>query len=195
MRLSPLFLGLAAAAALTLSACGRHQAASGPDAQAGAAAARQYLARNAKAPGVVVLPSGLQYKIVHSGPADGARPDKGDEIKLNYTGSLPDGQVFDSTTTSGQPAVMRLDNLVPGWMEALPKMRPGDEWLLFIPPSLGYGPEGRPPVIPPNSVLVFDVTLLGVLKTGESVKFGAVAGAQHAVAEISLQNPANAHGV
>lgn len=80
---------------------------------------------------------------------------------------------------------MKLDNLVPGWMEALPKMKPGDEWLLFVPPSLGYGPNGQPPVIPPNSVLVFDVTLLGVLKTGGNVQFGAVAAPQHAVAEIS----------
>ncbi|MGC1302820.1 MAG: FKBP-type peptidyl-prolyl cis-trans isomerase [Caulobacteraceae bacterium] len=191
MRSSPLFLGLAVTAALTLSACGRHEAATGASAQADASAARQYMAKNAKAPGVVSLPSGLQYKIIHSGPANGQQPVKGDEIKLNYTGSLIDGQVFDSTTSSGQPAVMKLDNLVPGWMEALPKMRPGDEWLLFLPPSLGYGPDGHPPVIPQNSVLVFDVTLLGVLKTGESVKFAGVAGAQHGVAEISPQHHAN----
>jgi FKBP-type peptidyl-prolyl cis-trans isomerase len=188
MRSRSLIFGVAIAAALALSACGRHQSV---DDKAQAQAAQQYLAKNAKAPGVVVLPSGLQYKIVHSGPDGGQHPAKGDEIKINYVGSLPGGQVFDSTANSGQPAVMKLENLVPGWMEALPKMKPGDEWLLFVPPSLGYGPNGQPPVIPPNSVLVFDVTLLGVLKTGGNVQFGAVAPAQHGVAEISPKYPAN----
>ncbi len=185
MRRKLLILGVAMAAALAASACHRKGGDEQAQAQAQATATRQYLAKNAKAPGVVVLPSGLQYKIIHTGPDGGDHPAKGDEIKINYTGSLPDGQVFDSTTSSGQPAVMKLDNLVPGWMEALPKMKPGDEWLLFVPPNLGYGPQGQPPVIPPNSVLVFDVTLLGVLKTGGNVQFGAVAAPQQAVAEIS----------
>jgi peptidylprolyl isomerase/FKBP-type peptidyl-prolyl cis-trans isomerase FklB len=176
-------LGAALAVALAASAC--HRQRSTADDQAQATAARQYLAKNAKAPGVIVLPSGLQYKVIRSGPDGGQHPAKGDEIKIEYTGSLPSGQVFDSTANNGQPAVMKLDNLVPGWMEALPKMKPGDEWLLFVPPNLGYGPDGQPPVIPPNSVLVFDVTLLGVLKTGGNVQYGAVAAQQHGVAEIS----------
>jgi FKBP-type peptidyl-prolyl cis-trans isomerase FklB len=184
-----LILGVALAAALVATAC--HRQKSTADDRAQAAAAQQYMAKNAKAPGVVVLPSGLQYKVIHSGPDGGQHPAKGDEIKINYTGSLPSGQVFDSTTNSGQPAVMKLDNLVPGWMEALPKMKPGDEWLLFVPPNLGYGPDGQPPVIPPNSVLVFDVTLLGVLKTGGNVQYGAVAPAQHGVAEIQPTHTPN----
>jgi peptidylprolyl isomerase/FKBP-type peptidyl-prolyl cis-trans isomerase FklB len=185
MRALPSALGLTLAAALALSGCGPKKHA--PPSQA----ATQYLAKNAKAPGIVVLPSGLQYKIVRSGPADGPHPAKGDEIKLNYTGSLTDGQVFDTTVSRGQPAVMKLDGLVPGWMEALPKMRPGDEWLLYLPPKLGYGADGQPPVIPPESVLVFDVTLIDVLKTGENVKYGAVAGPQHRVAEISPKHRTN----
>jgi len=184
MRAAPLVIGLSVVAALTLSGCG-------PKTHAPSASTTQYMSKNAKAPGMVVLPSGLQYKVIRSGPADGPHPAKGDEIKINYTGSLVDGQVFDSTTTRGQPAVMKLDNLVPGWMEALPKMRPGDEWLLYVPPKLGYGPDGQPPVIPPDSVLVFDVSLIGVLKTGENVKMGGVARPLHAVAEISPKYRAN----
>ena len=152
--------------ALGLSACSAHSQsdpAAAPSA-AGQDQAAAFLAKNARQPGVIVLPSGLQYKIVRSGPADGQHPSQGDEIKVTYSGSLVSGEVFDSTDKTGQPAVMPLDQLVPGWMEALPKMRPGDEWILYVPPALGYGPEGRPPVIPPNSVLVFDLKLLDVLK-------------------------------
>jgi FKBP-type peptidyl-prolyl cis-trans isomerase len=165
---------LALACATALAACGKHQPTVRQDADT-------FLRNNGKAPGVTTLADGLQYKVLRSGPADGPHPARGDEVKLNYAGSLIDGQVFDSTLASGQPAVMKLDGLVQGWMEALPKMRPGDEWLLYVPPKLGYGAEGRPPVIPPNSVLVFDITLLGVLKTG-AVQYGAIGqpvGRQH----------------
>ena len=71
-------------------------------------------------------------------------------------------------SATGQPAVLKMDHLIPAWMEALPRMRPGDEWLIYAPPSLGYGADGHPPVIPPQSVLVFDVKLLGVLKSDEN---------------------------
>ena len=111
----------------------------------------------------MVLPSGLAYKVITSGPADGLHPQKGDEIKVEYTGSLVNGDVFDSTDKRGVPAVMPLLDLVPGWMEALPKMRPGDEWVLYVPPNLGYGEAGAGGVIPPNSVLVFKLKLIGVL--------------------------------
>jgi FKBP-type peptidyl-prolyl cis-trans isomerase FklB len=119
-----------------------------------------FLAANAKAPGVTVLPSGLQYKVVQSGPA-GPSPKEGDVIKVHYEGALTSGQVFDSTF-SGKPALLPLADLVPAWMEALPRMRVGDEWILYVPPGLGYGPEGAGP-IPPNSVLVFRLKLLGML--------------------------------
>lgn len=119
-----------------------------------------FMAANAKAPGVTVLASGLQYKVVQAGPA-GPSPKEGDVIKVHYEGALVSGKVFDSTF-AGKPALMQLADLVPGWMEALPKMRVGDEWLLYVPPSLGYGPDGAGP-IPPNSVLVFRLKLLGML--------------------------------
>ena len=154
----------------TLSACGRHPHAHAQDMPApadpaAAAAAAAFLAKNAKAPGVITLPSGLEYRIVRSGPPAGPHPAEGDEIKVDYAGSLLNGDVFDTTKTQGGPAVMPLQDLVPGWMQALPLMRPGDEWILYVPPALGYGPEGRPPTIPGNSVLVFDLQLRDVLKT------------------------------
>ena len=67
-----------------------------------------------------------------------------------------------SKDSRGKPALLPLDGLVPGWMEALPKMKVGDEWMLYLPPSLGYRPEGQGP-IPPNAVLIFRIKLLGML--------------------------------
>ena len=120
-----------------------------------------FLAKNAKAPGVVSLPSGLQYKVVSAGPA-GPSPKAGDIIKVHYEGTLVSGQVFDSSIARGKPVLFPLANLVPGWMEALPHMKVGDEWMLYLPPDLGYGPEGQGP-IPPNAVLIFRIKLLGML--------------------------------
>ena len=85
-----------------------------------------------------------------------------DLIKVHYEGKLVDGTVFDSSFQRGKPALMPLGGLVPGWMEALPLMHPGDEWVLYLPPDLGYGADGQGP-IPPNSVLIFRLQLLGVL--------------------------------
>lgn len=141
---------------------GAAQAQTAPAAPAAAAAAdpAQFLAANAKAPGVVSLPSGLQYKIVTSGPA-GPSPKPGDIIKVQYEGTLTSGKVFDATE-AGKSALMPLEGLIPAWMEAIPKMHVGDEWTLYVPPALGYGPQGAGP-IPPNSVLVFKVKLIGML--------------------------------
>jgi FKBP-type peptidyl-prolyl cis-trans isomerase len=121
-----------------------------------------YLAQNAKAPGVIALPSGLQYKIVRSGDPKGPSPKAGDAVKVNYEGKLLDGTVFDSSFQRGKPVLMPLGGLIPAWMEALPLMHPGDEWVLYVPPDLGYGADGQGP-IPPNSVLVFRIQLLGML--------------------------------
>ena len=169
-------LATSALVLLTLTAACNRAGAQGvaadpAQAQAAKRAGEAFLAKNAKAPGVVVLPSGLQYRVLRAGPAAGPHPAQGDEIKVHYEGKLLDGTVFDSTLASGQPAVMPLDHLVPGWMEALPLMRPGDEWELFIPANLGYGDEGAGGgQIPPGAVLVFKLQLLGVLaqpKTGQ----------------------------
>ena len=124
-------------------------------------AVEPFLAQNAKAKGVVSLASGLQYKIVQSGPP-GPSPKPGDIIKVHYEGALTSGAVFDSSFARGKPVLMPLADLVPAWMEALPMMHVGDEWILYAPPALGYGAEATGP-IPANSVLIFRIKLLGML--------------------------------
>jgi FKBP-type peptidyl-prolyl cis-trans isomerase len=121
-----------------------------------------FLAKNAQDPAVKSLPSGLQYRVVRSGAADAPSPKLGDVIKVHYEGKLLDGQVFDSTFERNRAVIMPLGALIPAWVEALPLMRVGDEWILYAPPELGYGAEGAGP-IPPNSVLVFRLQLLGML--------------------------------
>jgi FKBP-type peptidyl-prolyl cis-trans isomerase FklB len=150
-------------ALVAAGACVRAPAA--PDASK---AGKAFMARNATAPGVHVTRSGLQYRILHAGPGAGLRPKPADEVKVNYEGKLLDGQVFDSSYARGMPVVMTLRNLVPGWIEALRLMRPGDQWQLYVPPSLGYGDKGAGP-IPPGAVLVFKIELIGVLPDASSV--------------------------
>jgi FKBP-type peptidyl-prolyl cis-trans isomerase len=129
---------------------------------AAATAGRAFLATNAKAPGVVVLPSGLQYKVLTSGPKTGPSPKIGDIIKVHYEGKLLDGTVFDSSFERKQSAIMPLDGLVQAWLEALPMMKVGDEWVLYVPPELGYGDRDVGP-IPAGSVMTFRLQLLGML--------------------------------
>jgi peptidylprolyl isomerase/FKBP-type peptidyl-prolyl cis-trans isomerase FklB len=153
-------LGLACA--LSLIACSR-PAPSGDTASAG----RVFLAKNALTPGVRVTASGLQYRVLRSGPVGGLRPKAADEVKVNYEGKLLDGEVFDSSFERGTPAVMGLRGVIPGWSEALQLMRPGDEWLLYVPAALGYGDRSVGP-IPPGSVLVFKVDLIDVLPDAQT---------------------------
>jgi peptidylprolyl isomerase/FKBP-type peptidyl-prolyl cis-trans isomerase FklB len=151
------FAALVLGAALTLAACGPNK-----QAQENLATAQAFMAKNGKEPGVVTLPDGLQYKIVRSGPADGPKPRVIDEVKVNYEGKLLDGKVFDSSYERGVPASFPLQGLVPAWKEALVLMRPGDEWILYVPPALGYGEQGAGD-IPGNSVMVFRIELIDVL--------------------------------
>jgi peptidylprolyl isomerase/FKBP-type peptidyl-prolyl cis-trans isomerase FklB len=120
-----------------------------------------FLARNAHAPGVQVTASGLQYKVLFSGPASGRTPRGEDQVKVNYEGKLLDGTVFDSTYQRGEPAVFGVNGLIPAWTEALQLMRPGDLWELYAPADLAYGGEGAGP-IPPGSVLEFKIELLAI---------------------------------
>jgi len=120
-----------------------------------------YLAANAKKPGVMVQPSGLQYKIIKSGY--GQRPAATDKVQVYYSGALINGTVFDSTEP-GLPATFTVDELIPGWTEALEIMREGDHWQLVIPSNLAYGARGAGDgLIPPNQTLVFDLELVKVL--------------------------------
>ena len=129
---------------------------------AGAIAGKAFLEKNAKAPGVVSLPSGLQYKIVTSGPKTGPSPKLGDIIKVHYEGKLLDGTVFDSSFARGKAAIMPADGLIQGWLDVLPMMKVGDEWVLYIPSDLAYGSRDMGE-IPPDSTLVFRLQLVGML--------------------------------
>lgn len=149
---------------ITLAAAGLALAACGPSkkAQENLSIADEFMAKNAKEPGVVTLPQGLQYKVVREGPQGGLHPTQADEVKVHYEGKLLDGTVFDSSFARGKAAIMPADGLIQGWLEALPKMKVGDEWTLYIPSELGYGPRDMGE-IPPDSVLVFRLQLLGML--------------------------------
>ncbi|WP_293678541.1 FKBP-type peptidyl-prolyl cis-trans isomerase [uncultured Phenylobacterium sp.] len=162
------------AVALALAACApkREAAEATPGApEPQSEQSKAYMAKASKEPGVVVLPSGLAYKVVRSGPPTALKPQKGDEVKVHYEGKLEDGTVFDSSYERGQPAAMPLDKLVPGWMEALPMMRAGDEWILYVPSNLGYGAAGQGP-IPPGAPLIFRIELIDVLPSPGRVQQG-----------------------
>ncbi len=155
MRLAPLLFAAALAASAVPVMANAQPAAA-------AVSGAEFLAKTAREAGVQTLPSGLQVKVIASGPAGGPSPKPGDMVKVHYEGKLTSGEVFDSSFARGKPALMPLDGLVPAWMEALPRMKVGDEWILYAPAKLGYGAEGYGP-IPPNSALIFRVKLLGLL--------------------------------
>jgi len=119
-----------------------------------------FLAANKAKEGVVTLPSGLQYRVVRAG--NGVSPKATDTVKVHYEGTLLDGHVFDSSIKRNEPAVFPVRGVIPGWTEALQRMKVGDKWKLFIPSELAYGASGAGREIGPNSVLVFDVELLGI---------------------------------
>ena len=148
-------LGALLVAAFTLFAIAAHAADSSLSPQANAA----FLAANAKKPGVVVRPSGVQYRILQNG--FGKRPNTVDTVTVYYTGSLINGTIFDATE-AGLPASFVANELIPGWTEALTLMREGDHWQLVIPANLAYGARGQGGVIPPNQTLVFDLELVKV---------------------------------
>lgn len=121
-----------------------------------------FLAQNALQPGVKTTASGLQYKVVKSGPAGGVSPTLADFVTVHYEAALLDGKVVDSSFERGEPAQFPLRGLVGAWEEALPMMVPGDEWILWSPPKLAYGESGAGSDIPPNAVLKFRVQLVKV---------------------------------
>ena len=120
----------------------------------------QFLAENAKKDGVKTTASGLQYLVIKSGT--GATPKLTDGVKVHYHGTLINGTVFDSSVERGQPISFPVGGVIPGWTEALQLMKVGDKWKLFIPAKLAYGEQSPSPAIPPNSVLIFEVELLGI---------------------------------
>jgi FKBP-type peptidyl-prolyl cis-trans isomerase FklB len=121
---------------------------------------QSFLDANKKKPGVTVLPSGLQYKVLTAGT--GKQPKATDEVTVHYRGSLVDGSVFDSSYERGEPATFPVDGVIPGWVEALQLMKTGAKWELVIPSELAYGKRGAGGVIPPHATLVFEVELLSI---------------------------------
>ncbi|MGB3365219.1 MAG: FKBP-type peptidyl-prolyl cis-trans isomerase [Thermodesulfobacteriota bacterium] len=107
-------------------------------------------------------PSGLKYIVIEEGTGD--KPTKGQKVKVHYTGKLEDGTVFDSSVKRGVPIEFTLGvgQVIKGWDEGIADMKVGEKRQLIIPPDLGYGPNGYPPVIPANSTLIFDTELVEV---------------------------------
>ncbi|WP_138511089.1 FKBP-type peptidyl-prolyl cis-trans isomerase [Maricaulis alexandrii] len=121
-------------------------------------ASEAYLAAVLEERCVYELPSGLIIRIRQS-VDDAASPERGDLVTVHYTGQFPNGEVFDSSRTRGEPATFPSDRLIAGWVEALPLMREGERWELYIPGDLAYGSRGTGP-IGPNQALVFDLELI-----------------------------------
>jgi FKBP-type peptidyl-prolyl cis-trans isomerase FklB len=123
--------------------------------------ARQFLEKNAKAPGVRTTASGLQYRVLAEGNPAGHPPGANDEVTVQYRAALSDGVEFDSSFVHGQPATLRMSSIIKGWREALLMMRPGAKWQLFVPPDLAYG-NSPPPAVPPGSLLIYELELVRV---------------------------------
>jgi FKBP-type peptidyl-prolyl cis-trans isomerase FklB len=119
----------------------------------------KFLADNKPKPGIITLPSGLQYKVLTEGKGESPKPE--DNVTVNYRGTLLDGTEFDSSAKAGKPLTRRANSFISGWNEALTHMKAGDKWQLFIPSNLAYGERGEPRAgIGPNATLLFDVELV-----------------------------------
>jgi FKBP-type peptidyl-prolyl cis-trans isomerase FklB len=121
-----------------------------------------FLSGNKAKSGVVALPSGLQYKILETG--SGSKPGKNDTVTVDYTGTLIDGTVFDSTQKTGKPATFQVSQVIPGWTEALQLMPAGSTWEVYVPADLAYGPRSVGGPIGPNETLIFKIHLISVKK-------------------------------
>ena len=122
---------------------------------------KSFLEENAKRPGVVTLPSGLQYEVITEG--NGKKPSATDRVKCHYEGTLIDGTLFDSSIKRGEPSIFCVNQVIKGWVEALQLMNEGAKWKLFIPSELAYGAQQAGEMIPPHSTLIFEVELIEVL--------------------------------
>ena len=140
----------------------KQEKAAGEAGEKNAKAGDEFLAKNGKREGVTTTASGLQYEVIKKG--DGAKPKATETVKVHYHGTLIDGTVFDSSVKRGEPATFGVNQVIPGWVEALQLMPVGSKWKLFIPSKLAYGERGAGNDIGPNSALVFEVELLGIEK-------------------------------
>ncbi len=157
LRSLSLSLSLSAALLLLIPACESGKSTSSQK----AAVASTTPADPSKAGTVITTPSGLRYKVLASGPASGKSPTPSDSVTVHYKGTLTNGTQFDSSYDRGAPATFGVSQVIPGWTEALQLMKPGDQWVIFVPANLGYGAMGTGG-IPANSDLIFQVHLLQV---------------------------------
>lgn len=127
---------------------------------ADAAKSAEFMTELDKNPAIKKTASGLRYEIIAAG--EGAKPVATDSVKVNYVGKLTNGTTFDSSIDRGQPATFPLNQVIPAWTEGMQLIAKGGKIKLYAPPELAYGPNGVPPVIPPNSTLVFEVDLLDI---------------------------------
>lgn len=119
-----------------------------------------FLSANKDKEGVIVLPNGLQYKVLKEG--EGQSPKLTDTVSTHYRGTLIDGTVFDSSYERGEPASFPVSGVIAGWTEALQKMKVGSKWQLFIPSELAYKSRGAGQLIGPNAALIFEIELLAI---------------------------------
>ena len=129
-----------------------------------AIAGKAFLEKNRKEKGVKVTKSGLQYKVVEQGEANGPKPTADDIVTVDYEGSFIDGTVFDSSYKRGKPVSFPLNGVIPGWTEGLQLMPVGSTYMFYIPSKLAYGEQGAPGAIPPNKTLIFKVKLISIEK-------------------------------
>lgn len=120
-----------------------------------------FLQSNKTKPGITTTVSGLQYKVINPGKGNITPTDK-DVVTVDYVGSLPNGQVFDSSYKRGKPVTFPVAEVIPGWTEALKLMKPDATYEIYVPASLAYGERGLPPVIGPNQALVFKIHLISI---------------------------------
>lgn len=138
------------------------QQAMAAEAEGNQAAADSFMTAITEREGVTTTESGLGYEVIEQG--DGPSPDADDQVTVHYRGTLPDGTQFDSSYDRGEPATFSLQGVIPGFAEGIQRMSVGSTYKLYIPPELGYGPQGSGPggPIPPNSALIFEVELLEI---------------------------------
>lgn len=139
----------------------RMQAKQAEQSKTQASAGENFLAENAKKPGITVTASGLQYEVITQGT--GAIPTATSKVKTHYHGTLIDGTVFDSSVKRGQPIDFPVNGVIAGWTEALQLMPVGSKWRLYIPHNLAYGERGAGASIAPYSALIFDVELIDII--------------------------------
>ncbi|MCD6660059.1 MAG: FKBP-type peptidyl-prolyl cis-trans isomerase [Lentimicrobium sp.] len=146
---------------LQMEMMNRQQQKTQAESSAAKAAGEAFLAENKNQPGVVVTPSGLQYKVIQEG--QGEHPTAEDVVEVHYTGRLIDGTVFDSSVERGETIKFPLNGVIPGWTEGVQLMKPGAKYEFYIPANLAYGDRGAGP-IPGGSALIFEVELISIEK-------------------------------